>query len=361
MRLIDADAHIDETEATWEYMRPEEAPFKPTTEYPKRLDPTRPPTRYRKIDGQRMLRFVRDDARSRTTVESRELLDVEARLRDMDEMGVETQVIYPSLFIVEGTEKPEVSLALRRSYDHWMADRCAQSGGRLRWVCLPPLPTMDEALEELRFAKEHGACGVMKKGDREAGKWPADPYFYPLYEEAERLDLPICFHTGSGTPDFAPALQVRLGSFYRSTLTAVHACHTLIHEAVPSKFAKLRFCIVEAGSSWVPYVAYELRRRLERVDSGSVFGTKEFALPEDDNVFKANRMYVTCMVDEDLPYILKFIGEDNLIVGSDYTHADRTMEHDFERLLRDRVTRGEIPERLIQKILCDNAKATYGL
>lgn len=129
---------------------------------------------------------------------------------------------------------------------------------------------------------------------------------------------------------------------------------------MPSKFAKLRFCIVEAGSSWVPYVAYELRRRLERVDSGSVFGTKEFALPEDDNVFKVNRMYVTCMVDEDLPYILKFIGEDNLIVGSDYTHADRTMEHDFERLLRDRVTRGEIPERLIQKILYDNAKATYG-
>lgn len=29
---------------------------------------------------------------------------------------------------------------------------------------------MDEALEELRFAKEHGACGVTKKGNREAGK-----------------------------------------------------------------------------------------------------------------------------------------------------------------------------------------------
>ena len=38
-------------------------------------------------------------------------------------------------------------------------------------------------------AKDHGACGILKKGDLEAGKWPADPYFFPLYEEANRLDL----------------------------------------------------------------------------------------------------------------------------------------------------------------------------
>ena len=57
---------------------------------------------------------------------------------------------------------------------------------------------MDEAVKELRFAKEHGACGVLKKGDREADKWITDPYFLPLYAEAEKLDLPICIHTGSG-------------------------------------------------------------------------------------------------------------------------------------------------------------------
>jgi uncharacterized protein len=359
MRAVDADAHVDETEATWEHMREHELAFKPTTEYPKRLDPNRPPTRYWIIDGRRMLRFVRNDRRTRTTVETRELLDISARLRDMDEMGVEIQVLYTSLFIVEGTERPEVALALRRSYNRWMAERCAQSNGRLRWVCLPSLLSMEETLEEMRFAKEHGACGVMKKGDREAGKWPADPYFYPFYEEAQRLDLSICFHTGSGVPDFSPALQIRLGSFHRNALASVHACHTLISEGIPSMFPKLRFCIVEAGASWIPYVAYELRRRSKRADDGSVFGKKHEL--SEDNVFKANRMYVTCMVDEDLPYIMKFIGEDNLMVGSDYTHADRTMEHHFAKLLRERAARGEVPESAVQKILYDNPKAAYGL
>ena len=111
------------------------------------------------------MRFVRDDGNTRTTVETRELLDVQARLRDMDAMGTEVQVLYPTLFLMEATERPEVSTALRRSYNRWLADRCAESRGRLRWVCLPPLMNMDETIKELQFAKDHGACGILKKGD----------------------------------------------------------------------------------------------------------------------------------------------------------------------------------------------------
>ena len=126
------------------------------------------PTRYWVIDGKRQLRFIRSDKDSGTLVESRELLDVQVRLKHMDELGTDIQVIYPTLFLMEATERPEVSTALRRSYNRWLADRCGQSNGRLRWICLPPLLDMDETLKELRFAKEHGACGALKKGDREA-------------------------------------------------------------------------------------------------------------------------------------------------------------------------------------------------
>ena len=34
MPIIDADTHIDETEATWEYLRDFEQEFKPITQYP---------------------------------------------------------------------------------------------------------------------------------------------------------------------------------------------------------------------------------------------------------------------------------------------------------------------------------------
>ncbi|NIO11586.1 MAG: amidohydrolase family protein, partial [Deltaproteobacteria bacterium] len=354
MQIIDADTHIDETDATWEFMDPKDMEYKPSTAYPAKIDPSRPPIRYWMIDGKRHLRFTRDDKRTRTTVESRELLDVKARLRAMDEMGTHIQVIYPTLFIVEVADRPEVSRAIRKSYNRWLANRCAESGGRMRWVCVPPVATMEEALKELRFAKDNGACGVMKKGDLEAGKWPADPYFFPLYEEAERLDLPICIHTGTGTPDRPSMKEVSLGQFMRSQLSAIHAFHTLIRHDIPGKFPNLRFGIVEANSSWIPYVAYELRRRLKRFSGGSTFGTPQYKFEED--LLKANRMYVTCQVDEDLPAIMKIAGEDNLMVGSDYTHADQSMEHEFPRLLQERADRGDIPQSAVQKILYDNAK-----
>ncbi|HXG52890.1 MAG TPA: amidohydrolase family protein [candidate division Zixibacteria bacterium] len=360
MQIIDADTHVDETEDTWEYLRESELGFKPTTQYPDNPNPNLPPTRYWLIDGRRQLRFIRGDEESGTVVEARELLDVGVRLEHMDRLQTDIQVIYPTLFLMEATERPEVATALRRSYNRWLADRCGRSGGRLRWICVPPLLDMGAALEELRFAKEHGACGVLKKGDREAGKWPADPYFFPLYEEAERLGLPICFHTGSGIPDFSPAREFTLGQFMRTKLAAVHGIESLIVNNVAQRYPRLRFACIEAGASWVPFVDYDVRRRVKaNRDRVSVLSGPRTQL--SGNLFRDNRIYVACQVDEDLPYLLSYIGEDNLVVGSDYTHRDPSMELEFRKLLQARADRGEIPQSAVRKILYDNPKALYGL
>ena len=210
--------------------------------------------------------------------------------------------------------------------------------------------TLDETLKELRFAKQHGACGVLKKGDREAEKWAADPYFFPFYEEAERLDLPICFHTGSGIPDFSPAREFTLGQFMRTKAAAVNGIQTLIVNNIPAKYPKLRFGCIEAGASWVSFVDYDVRRR---VKSNSDQLVEYFSGPRTmlaSNVFKDNRVYVTCQVDEDLPYILKYVGEDNLIVGSDYTHRDPS-RLEFHKSLKRGPMRGKSRTPAVQKIL----------
>jgi predicted TIM-barrel fold metal-dependent hydrolase len=360
--IIDADTHIDETEATWEFMRDFEQEFKPTTAFPPGRDPKQAPARYWLIDGKRQVRFIRSDLDSGTTVETRELLDVRARLKHMDELGTDIQVIYPTLFLMEATERPEINVALRRSYNRWLADRSSQSGGRLRWVCMPPLQDISAAVEELRWAKDHGACGVLKKGDREAGKYPADPYFEPIYAEAEKLDLPICIHTGSGIPDFSPAREFSHGQFMRTKGAAINGVMGLLLHKIPDKFPRLRIGCIEAGSMWAPFVNYDLRRQQLRQrgrESVGVLGIPELQLAS--NLFKDNRVYVTCQVDEDLPYILKCVGEDNLMVGSDYTHRDPSMELEFRKVLQERADKGEIAQAAVQKILYDNPKAFYAL
>jgi len=159
MKVIDADTHVDECDETWEYLDEKDRRFKPTTVVIEREGTASQPSGYNRhwlVDGRLRLRRVRDDARTGTTQATRELGDVNARLRDMDSLGTDVQVIYPTLFLTALTEKPEVELALCRAYNRWLADRCSHSNGRLRWNAVLPLLSMDRAVEELRWARDHG-------------------------------------------------------------------------------------------------------------------------------------------------------------------------------------------------------------
>src|SRR5207237_8778367 len=91
------------------------------------------------IDGTIRLRRWRDDKRTGTVQATRELLDVEARIRHMDELRVDVQVLYPTLFLHAFTARPEIDVALCKSYNRWIAKATEKSRGRLRWVAVLPL------------------------------------------------------------------------------------------------------------------------------------------------------------------------------------------------------------------------------
>src|SRR5439155_13207030 len=124
----------------------------------RRVDGQDPEREYWIIDGQLRSKGF-GNVGSETPRESRELLDVGARLGHMDKLGVDIQVLYPSMLTLL-SDNPEIEGALWKSYNRWMAEVWEKGQGRLRWVCRLPLHDMDEATEELRFAKAHGACGI---------------------------------------------------------------------------------------------------------------------------------------------------------------------------------------------------------
>ena len=180
MFRVDVDAHVDESEATWEYLDESEKGFRPLT-----LDPgaaTAPgdarPHRLWVIDGNIRLRRWRDDKRTGTVKATRELFDVDARIRHMDELRVDVQVLYPTLFLHALTDRPETDVALCKSYNRWIAKATEKSRGRLRWVAMLPLLDIDKSVEEIRWAKDHGACGVFKKGIECGDRAANDPYFF---------------------------------------------------------------------------------------------------------------------------------------------------------------------------------------
>ena len=339
MSTIDADAHVIENESTWDYMLESERGFRPLVVGPAGGEGA---IDYWLIDGRILPRtnVGRDLPRA-----SREMSDVGARVRHMDELEVDLQVIYPTFFILPYTRRPEVDLALCRSYNRWMADIVWRAPDRFRWIVVPPLLCMDRIFEELKFGKENGACGIFVRG-LEGERRLSDPYFFRLYEEAARLDMPVCVHSANGSSAVHDFFANESG-FCKFKLAVVGAFHSLVFDGVPERFPKLRIGIIEVGAQWVPYAIHDLMRR----------GLRR-GRPIERDVLKARRIFVACQTDDDLPYILAYAGEDNLVIGSDYGHSDTATEIEALRRVKEK---GDVSPRVIDKILADNARALYGL
>jgi predicted TIM-barrel fold metal-dependent hydrolase len=285
---------------------------------------------------------------------ARDLTDISQRLRDMDELGTAVQVVYPTLFLIYVTDDVHLEVALCRAYNRFLARAWAQAGGRLRWVVVPPLRNIAATIDELRFAKAHGAVGVFFRGI-ERDRTLDDPYFFPVYEEASALDLPICVHTGAGCPDWTRVIDVsRSFTFPHVRLPPLVAFRNIVANNIPAQFPGLRFGFIETGASWVPYVLHSLR--------GTEGGGPERWGPR---LFEENRIFVAYEEQEDLPYLLKYIGEDHVVMGSDYGHhgvrgvrGDPSAQLHMVRHMR---AREDVPTRVVEKILCENPRQLYGL
>jgi len=341
MPRIDSDAHVIENELTWEYMVGDDAQYKPFTVV--REEDGDAGRRYWVIDGRLIPRGGNEgDEMSR---ESREMREIQSRIKHMDELEVDVQVLFPSLFLRPLTERPAAEVAISRSYNRWLADIWEQGKGRLRWAAILPTLDMDAAIEEMHFAKDHGGCAVYVRGIAD-GKVLTNPYYTRMYEVASELDMPVCVH--AATPDFHwdELFETEIG-FAKFKLPVVSTFHSLIAERFMERFPRLRYGFIEVSAQWVPYALHDVSKRFEK---------RGRSLSRD--VMKEDRLYVACQVDDDIPYVLEYAGEDNIVIGSDYGHADTATE--LEALSKLRLG-GTVSAVAINKILDDNARALYAL
>jgi predicted TIM-barrel fold metal-dependent hydrolase len=352
--IIDADTHVDESEDTWKSLTGPNAKYVPLTVSPPEgvRAPTGPNTfgsRWWLVEGMLQNRAIRDEIHHPPRVR-RELEDVPGRLQQMDEMGVAVQVIFPTFFIRYGDTDPEAELALTTCYNRWLAEKCASSSGRLRWAAVLPLLQVDKAVEELRWAKAHGACGIFKRGF-DLDKRISDPHFFPIYEEASALNLPICVHTGHPLP----------GHEWDRGFPVMAAVSALIQSGIPEKFPELRFGFIEAGASWIPYTLSQLQAQQRTAQQR---GTVRELSPDLDltkDLFRANRLFVTIDPVDDIEYLLKFGTEDNLMIGTDYSHSDISANLSALSEVQRWAGEGKISQAVADKILQTNPQTFYGI
>lgn len=269
------------------------------------------------------------------------------RVSSIDELGVDVQVIFPTIFIIPLTPRPEIELALCRSYNRWMSEIWSQAKERLRWVAVLPLLSMDKVYDETKFAKENGAVGIFLRGS-ECDRLLSDSYFFPLYDAASRLDLPICIHSATGSPILFNYFKYETIGFSKFKLVLVGAFHNMIMDGIPDRLPSLKVAFLEVSAQWLPYVLTDLAKRYHL--QGRELNKKE--------LLRESRFYVGCETSDDLSYIVDHAGEDNLVVGTDYGHADSATEL---LALRGVLDDKRLSRSVAHKIVSDNHRALYGL
>jgi len=367
--ILDADTHIAEPLEMWDHLDPEWRLRRPViVEVPE-------DTLYGTadhmwlIDGQIFPKVAgrggnslvtptsQTRIRDRPDVKARELLDLPMRFEDMKIQGVDAQVVYPTLFLAFLTHDAAYEVALAKAYNRFLAEVWAKSEGRIRWVVVPALRDIDATITELRFGKEHGACGVFFRGI-EGDRTLDDPYFFPVYEEAQALDLPITIHQGQGAPALNNLIDIkRSHTFTHGRLPPIVAFRNLVQNKIPEDFPDLRWGFIETGASWIPFTLYQLR--------GTIAAAESWWGPR---LFDKYKMWISYEVGEDYDYLSKIIGEDHIVVGTDYGHhspgtndrlkSDPSAQTHMVDHLR---TRTNIPARTVDKLLRDNPNALYGV
>lgn len=361
MRVIDCDAHVEESVETWQYLDPEFYLLRPipvvfpedtcfgshnaawVIDYKLRFFAANPT----------LMKRAHEKA---VPIPVQEMRDVRRRLGFMDELGIDTQVVFPSIWLGCLAENVELEAALARSYNKFMAAQCGQSHGRIWYVAVVTWRRPDLAAQEIRRAKAEGSvAGVYARGI-EWDRPLTHPDHWAIFEEAEKQDLPVTVHVGNGSsPMIREMLQAVPRPTYADSRPHVHplgkglvsgpyvlyAFQQLLSSSLLDDFPDLRVAFLEAGSDWMPRLIKGLRNSK---GAGKI------------DQWLSQRVFVSCAMDDDLPYVIDKAGDEFLVTATDFPHGDAFRQDQLAMGLR---SRGDLGEESIEKILSKNPQRLY--
>lgn len=283
-------------------------------------------------------------------------VDVHVWLEALEAGGLEQSVLYPTSNLGAGwLREPDFAVARCMAYNNLLSEEYMKVSPRFRGVALLPAQDPAEAAKELRrCVTELGMVG---------GVFPEGPYllgkreFDPVYEEAQRLDVPITIH-GSGRvhgmiEEYMFERFVQVHSIGHS-FTQMKQFTSIIFEGVPERFPNLRLGFLEAGCGWVVYL---LDRMDERYRIRGAVDAPALTKSPSEYVADGN-IFISMESDERLlPVTLDILGDDIFVFASDFPHWDA----EFPENIKYMMSRTDLSDEVKSKITRENALRLYGM
>ena len=286
-------------------------------------------------------------------------------LKAMDVEGVDVSIVFPTYargqVSMDGLD-PEYASALCRAYNDFLADFCKTDPARLKGAALVSIHNIEMAVGEARRAVEElGMVALTITPNPVDGRYFQDPDCDPLWQEAQDLNVPVCFHdTNAGWN------QGHLANFMRyhasgTTLTQTFGFPLSLMEAMGSfiiggvleRFPRLRLAFLEGNCSWLPWLLWRLDEQWEMYQDG-----EKVKLSMKPSEYFLRQCYVSVEAGESpAKLVVESLGDDQLVISTDYPHPDSPYPYAMDHFLG----LPEISDDTKRKVLWDNCARLYDL
>jgi uncharacterized protein len=316
--------------------------------------------------------------------------DPRARLRDMDVLGVDQVMLFPTWFVrLALVKSPEAARILTRAYNDWVDDYASVDRRRLHPCALLPIQSVEASIEELRRVAKRGFRAAAVRPCFWNGRYPTLPEFDPLWREFEELGVVLAMHTFPSrealTPEWAERIATTRGTGQGLLFTdesvvyspgqfvsnivfsmepTIDASESLgfIMEAMTwlttvlmtgwlDKFPRLRAAVMESNATWLPLVLGRSRNFLD------LYAFQRGPRVRDPFEVFYERCFIAFESDEEPVYRMWDVYENVGIWSSDYPHHDA--EDAWEAL--ELMNRRQVPDAVQKKLLGENARRLYGI
>jgi len=270
--------------------------------------------------------------------------DAELRKKEMDETGVNIQVLSTIPVLFNYWAKPADGLETSRFFNDHIADTVVKDPSRFIGLGTVPLQDVDLAIREMERCVGELKMPGLEIGTNINGINLGDPIFFSFYEAAEKLNCSLFVHPWEMMGE-AQMQKYWLPWLVGMPAETSRAICSIIFGGVFEKFPKLRIAFAHGGGSFPITIGriehgYNVRPDLVAIDNP--------VNPRD----YIGKFWIDSLVHDAaaLRYIIKVMGGDSICLGSDYPFP--LGEHHPGMLIGEM----NFEEALKEKLLHQNAR-----
>ena len=261
-----------------------------------------------------------------------QLLDLDGlHITDMDAAGIDVQVLSLNSPGVEQLEAT-AAVALARDTNDYLAEAIKRHPNRLAGFATLSTAAPERAADELeRTVREFGFKGAAING-HSGGRYLDDPFFWPIFERAEALQVPIYLH-----PTLPPQAVIQasyVGNFSAEVTaqlaasgwgwhieTAVHVLRIILSGAF-DRFPHLQLVIGHLGEA-LPFMLPRLDHNLP---------TQLTKLQRSMGAYLRENLYYTFSGFNYMPNFLDLlfqVGVERIMFSADYPYSSMLAARNF--------------------------------